>query len=192
MQGDPSPDGIRRKHAEESFDMLLEAAIRRSSPRSGTRVQPREDGVQSANSPISTAQVPPHLHFAAGTRSSARCVDRAAGQGGHHGCAEDNRLRQGTKSTAWISASIWGQRPSKGTIPEEISQFVQYRSRVEPLMRMSKAQRYVLLGGHHSFGQRKAAGTASLTQAFAPSVAGIGAAGDGHAVELHLASGGKN
>ena len=46
--------------------------------------------------------------------------------------------------------------------------------------------------GYHSFGQRKAAGTTSLTQAFAPSVAGIGAAGYGHAVELHLAGGRKN
>jgi len=46
--------------------------------------------------------------------------------------------------------------------------------------------------GHHSFGQRKAAGTAGLTQAFAPSVAGIRATGYSHAIESHLSSSGKN
>ena len=48
------------------------------------------------------------------------------------------------------------------------------------------------MAGHHGFGQRKAAGTAGLAQALAPSVAGIGAAGYGHAIELQPASGGKN
>ena len=63
----------------------------------------RGQNYTGSNPPIHrspTAQVPPHLHFAAGTRSSTRCVDRAAGQGGNHRCAEDNRFRQGTKSTA--------------------------------------------------------------------------------------------
>ena len=46
--------------------------------------------------------------------------------------------------------------------------------------------------GHHSFGQRKAAGTASLTQTLTPSVAGIRAAGYRRTVELHLAGGSKN
>ena len=50
----------------------------------------------------------------------------------------------------------------------------------------------VRMAGHHSLGQRKAAGTAGLAQAFAPGIAGVRTAGYGHAVELHLAGGGKN
>ena len=48
------------------------------------------------------------------------------------------------------------------------------------------------MSGHHSFGQRKAAGTASLTQTLTPSITGIRAARYDHVVKLHLASGGKN
>ena len=48
------------------------------------------------------------------------------------------------------------------------------------------------MAGHHGFGQRKAAGTAGLAEALAPSVAGIGAAGYDRAIELHPAGRGKN